>query len=113
MQEPTHSFKRKAEANGGVEVLVLKFEHGVELHVAGELGLRMAYWKTVPQYDPEAQRAEVARAIDWAREHDEEIRARIRKHEAARRAAADARRLARAARVDGPASSRSDVPRAR
>ena len=111
MQEPTHSFQRKTEANGDVEVLVLRFEHGVELRVAGELGLRMPYWKTSPQYDPEAQRLEVARAIDWAREHDEEIRTRIRKREATRRLAADARRLARAARFDSTRSSRGDAPR--
>ena len=76
-------------------MLVAAFDHGVELRLAGEMGLRMAHWETKPGLDPELQRAEVARALEWGRVHDQELRAKIRARHASELVKADARRLAK------------------
>jgi len=47
------------------------------------------------EFDPEAQRAEVSRALEWGRLHDRELRARIHARHTATLVQADARRLAK------------------
>ena len=79
MREPSVSWRQR-EAKDDADVLVLKFDVGVELRIAGELGLRMAHWESRPEFDPEVQREEVARAIEWGRLHDAELRARFHRH---------------------------------
>jgi hypothetical protein len=79
MQEPSVSWRRQRGADGEIDVLVLRFDQGVELHIVGVLGLRIAHWETRAEVDPEAQRAEVARALEWGRAHAAELRERFRK----------------------------------
>lgn len=91
-REPKISWKRE---RGASDVLVAAFDHGVELQLADEMSLRMAHWKTKPQFDPEAQRAEVSRALEWGRAHDHELRARVRARHTAALVKSEARRLAK------------------
>jgi hypothetical protein len=91
-REPKISWRREP---GTSDVLVAAFDHGVELRLADERSLRMAHWETKPDFDPELQRAEVSRALEWGREHDQELRAKIRARHAAELVKADARRLAK------------------
>jgi hypothetical protein len=79
MREPSVSWKRQRGPDDEVHVLVLTFDHGVELQVAGEHGLRLAHWETRAGLDPDLQRAEVARALEWGRSHDEDVRALFKK----------------------------------
>ncbi|HEX3597179.1 MAG TPA: hypothetical protein VHU80_18855 [Polyangiaceae bacterium] len=60
-------------------MLVLSFDHGVELRVVGEHGLKLARWETETERSPEVQREEVACALEWGRVHDEDIRALFKK----------------------------------
>jgi hypothetical protein len=75
MREPCVSWRRQRGVDGDCHVLVLTFDHGVALQVAGELALRLAHWSTRPDLDPDLQRQEVARALEWGRAHDDDIRA--------------------------------------
>ena len=76
-------------------MLVATFDHGVELRLTDERSLRMAHWETKPQFDPALQRAEASRALEWGRDHDQELRAKIRARHAAELVKSDARRLAK------------------
>ncbi|HEX3594571.1 MAG TPA: hypothetical protein VHU80_05705, partial [Polyangiaceae bacterium] len=69
-REPSFSWRQELEREKPIDVLVLTFACGVELRIAGEFGLLMAHWETRPEFEPETQRAEVARAIEWARHRD-------------------------------------------
>jgi len=91
-KEPKIFWRRVRGAN---EVLVAAFDHGVELRLADEMSLRMAHWETKPEFDPEVQRVEVSRALEWGRDHDRELRARIRARHTAALVQSDARRLAK------------------
>jgi hypothetical protein len=91
-REPKISWRRE---QGASEVLVAKFDHGVELRLANETSLRMAHWETKAEFDPEVQRAEVSRALEWGRVHDRELRARLHARHTAALVKADARRLAK------------------
>ena len=91
-REPKISWRREPGTN---DLLVAAFDHGVQLRLADEMSLRMAHWETKPEFDPELQRAEVSRALEWGRVHDQELRAKIRARHAAELVKSDARRLAR------------------
>ena len=91
-REPKISWRRE---QGASEVLVAAFDHGIELRLADEMSVRMAHWETSAEFDPEAQRAEVSRALEWGRVHDRELRAKIHARRTAALVRSDARRLAK------------------
>jgi len=93
MREPGISWRSERRAEGKVDVLVVAFELGVEIRISGELGLRNVHWETSPDVDAEAQRAEVARAVEWGRLHDSDVRARFRDPRGALRMGQAARHL--------------------
>src|SRR5258706_10309416 len=98
MSQPAISWRSERRTESKGDVLVVMFDLGVEIRIAGEFALRTVHWETTPTLDADAQRAEVARAIDWGRLHDTELRGRFKDRRGALRLSEDVRRLASDAR---------------